>query len=314
MSRYCKLILVFAFLFAGIVLLFKKCEAVVRLRKIINEIRSKIVARDKQTGLEQRKQLYELERKKSFWITIEKELVYSGIKKSFHNISGAAFLVANAIVIMCCFLFCCGIGRPMIGILADTGWCFVVFMIIQIGKAANMRRVSEDLPKFLDFLGSYSITSGEIIGILSQISIYLNSPLKDVIEDCVAESRVSGNTGAALLAMADKIEHPQFKLLIRNIEMTARYSADFSTLVADSRRGLREYLGQCKARKGMLREAIINMILLLIMSGAVLMTVNSLIGGGIGDVVLNSFAGRLAMIGVTVIVGMFSVQAFSIEG
>lgn len=59
----------------------------------------------------------------------------------------------------------------MIGILADTGWCFVVFMIIQIGKAANMRRVSEDLPKFLDFLGSYSITSGEIIGIFPSLGM-----------------------------------------------------------------------------------------------------------------------------------------------
>ena len=42
MSRYCRLILVFGFLFAGMVLLFKRCEAVVKLRRMFDDVKSRL--------------------------------------------------------------------------------------------------------------------------------------------------------------------------------------------------------------------------------------------------------------------------------
>lgn len=313
MSRYCKLILIFVFLFAGIVLIFKKCEATIRIRNTYLNIKSRLAQIDRKTGLEQRKQLYEYERKKSFWISLEKELVYSGLKKRFPHLSGSVFMVFNAIAVIASFVVGWGIKKPLVGIVIGAGWCTFVFVVIRIGRAVNLKRVSEDLPKFLDFLGSYSLSAGEITGILSQISVYLNTPVREAVEECVAESRISGNAGVALLALADRIEHPQFKLLIRNIEMTSRYSADFSTLVADSKRSLRDYLAQSRERKGMLREAAINMVLLLIMSVVVLMMVNVLIGGTVADIILHSMVGHLAMIGMATIVSLFLIQALSIE-
>lgn len=313
MNRSCKLLLIFVFIFAGMVLVFKKCEAIVRMKKFFIEIKSRILARDRQTGLEQRKQLFEFEKKKSVWLMIERELVYSGIRKHFRNLSGAAFLVINLLVVMASLVLGWGTGRLLWGVLASGIWCFFIFAVLRLGRARNLRRVSEDLPKFLDFLGSYSLSAGEIMSTLSQISIYLNSPLRDAIDECVAESRLSGDSGAALLALADRIEHPQFKQIIKNIEMTAAYSADFTKLVADSRRGLREYLAQSGERRGMLREAAINMGLLMVMAVAVLMMVNSLIGGSIGDVLFHTLIGHLAMAGMLAILGIFFIQALSIN-
>ena len=313
MSRYCKLALIFVFLFIGIVLVFKRCEAVVFIRKTFLNMKAKLAEHDRKTGLEQRKQLYEFERKKSFWIMLERELDYSGMKRMIPNISGGKFIVFNLIIV--CGLIAAGIVMSQIlyGICAGLLWVFGLIAAIKIGKSRNMKKVSEDLPKFLDFLGSYSISAGEITGIFSQISVYLNAPLRNVLEECVAESRVSGNTGAALLAMAEKIEHPQFKQLVRNIELTARYSADFTSLVTDSRRGLREYLAQTRERKGMLREAMINMSLLLLMSVVVLMMVNMLIGGTIGDIVFHSLVGRISLIALAGILGIFFLQTLSID-
>lgn len=313
MNRSCKLLLIFVFLFAGIVLIFKKCDAVVRIKSMFTEIKSRISERDKKTGIEQRKQIFEFEKKRSFWLYLERELVYSGIRKSFKKMSGALFLIINLIIIAGNIVVCWGMKKPMTGVMMAGGWCFTIVFLINVGKARNLAKVSEDLPKFLDFLGSYSLSSGEIIGTLSQISVYLNSPLRDAIEECVAESRVSGNSQAALLALADKIEHPQFKQIIRNIEITANYSADFTALAADSRRGLREYLAQSQERRGILREAVINMMLLLIMSVVVLLTVNALIGGGVTDILLHSVIGHLAIAGMSVIIGIFFIKMLSIN-
>lgn len=313
MNRYCKLILIFGFLFAGIVLLFKKCETVNYIRKAYLRMKSKVIAHDRKTGLEQRKQIFEFERKKSFWLMLERELDYSGLKRRYTNVSGAKYLIFNLIIMLGAIVAGWMLKHPTVGIGMGVGWVALQLLILRIGKASNLKKVSDDLPKFLDFLGNYSISAGEIISIFSQISGYLNNPLRTVMEECVAESRVSGNSGAALLAMAEKIEHPQFKQIIRNVELTARYSADFKSLVADSRRSLREYLSQVRERKGIVREAMINMILLLIMSVVVLMMVNVLIGGNVVEILLFTLVGRLACVGFIAMVGAFSIQALAVD-
>lgn len=84
----------------------------------------------------------------------------------------------------------------------------------------------------------------------------------------------------ALLAMAERIEHPKFKELARNMEVSVRYCADFSVLVNSSRRSLREYLRVAQERRGMLREGAINLALLAGMSVVVLLIVGSFTESG----------------------------------
>ena len=80
--------------------------------------------------------------------------------------------------------------------------------------------------------------------------------------------------------MQEHIEHPKFKELARNIEVSVRYCADFSVLVNSSRRSLREYLKVSQERKGMLREAAVNLGLLAGMSAAVLHIVGTFTESG----------------------------------
>ena len=186
-------------------------------------------------------------------------------------------------------------------------------MLLEILKSRNLKMTDEELPKLLDFLGNYSLTSGELMSIFSQISRYLKEPLRSALEECEAESRITGDMNMALISMAERIEHPQFKQLVRNLEITARYSADFKALVADSRRSMREYLSQNRDRKGMLREAGINMGLLLIMSVIVLLIVNLLIGGGVTEILFTTFVGRCAIGGMVFILILFMSQVFKLN-
>ena len=141
---------------------------------------------------------------------------------------------------------------------------------------------NENLLKCLNFLGNYSLTAGEITMILGQVSRYVEEPLKGALEECAYEAQTTGDSSLALLSMAERIEHPKIKELARNLEISIRYMADLTTLVDSSRRSAREYLRMEEERKGMLREAGINMALLLGMSVFALLTVDtcsSKIGG-----------------------------------
>ena len=133
----------------------------------------------------------------------------------------------------------------------------------------------------------------------------IEEPLKGVMEECAYEAQMTGNSSTALLAMAEKVEHPKFKELARNLEISIRYMADLTTLVDSSRRSVREYLRTEEERKGMLREAAINMGLLAAMSVFALMTVDRLIDVSVWKIVTDTLPGHLALGIYGIIFGLF---------
>lgn len=131
--------------------------------------------------------------------------------------------------------------------------------------------------------------------ILGQVSRYVEEPLKGALEECAYEAQTTGDSSLALLSMAERIEHPKIKELARNLEISIRYMADLTTLVDSSRRSAREYLRMEEERKGMLREAGINMALLLGMSVFALLTVDRLIDVSVWKIVSGTLPGHLAV-------------------
>ena len=131
--------------------------------------------------------------------------------------------------------------------------------------------------------------------VLGQVSRYVEEPLKGALEECAYEAQTTGDSSLALLSMAERIEHPKIKELARNLEISIRYMADLTTLVDSSRRSAREYLRMEEERKGMLREAGINMALLLGMSVFALLTVDRLIDVSVWKIVSGTLPGHLAV-------------------
>lgn len=313
MSRYFEYIAIFILLFAGMLLMLVRTNAVSNMRKTLERAKASVDEADKQIKLLRRKNLSDFESKNSVLIWMEKQLEYSGFHRRFQKLTVGRLLVAN--IVLCSMLIFIGsfLRGAGLGLALAIAFVFLEGLVFQIAKSRNNSIVNDELPKFLDFLGNYSITNGELTSVLSQISKYVREPLKGVLEECEMESRVTGDVSMAIVSMADKIEHPQFKQLARNIEVTVRYSADFTSLVSDSRRSMREYLSQSRERSGMLREAGINMILLLIMSVVVLLTVNLLIDGSVWAILFGTFVGHLALAGMAIIIILFAMQALSMN-
>jgi Flp pilus assembly protein TadB len=244
---------------------------------------------------------------------VDRILRYSGIKSRFPKLSSEWWVAGNLAILS--ILFLVGIGFD--GISFAITLC-VVFVAVQYGilgmmRTANLKRVNEQLLKLLDFLGNYSITMGELTGVLEQVARYMDEPVRSALEACCLEARITGDVDGALLTMAEYVEHPKFKELARNMEISVRYCVDFSAMVGSSRRSMREYLKVLQERKGMMREAAIHMAILMAMSVVVLSIVASMIGQTFFTLLFQTLAGRIAGIVILGVVALFINQARKVQ-
>lgn len=265
--------LILVLLFMGFFLLFQKMGTLKRIADALKKTRSGMNAASRQRSLADRQKLLSMQEKHSRWYSMEQQLQYCGMRNRFPGITAEWWLLGH--------LAAASILFTTVSVLGGV-WTAAVTLLVCAGaerlflrrlRKINLRRTEENLTKLLNFLDNYSVASGEITGIFEQISRYMEEPVKSALDVCCYEAATTGDVGMALLSMAERIEHPKFKELARNMEVSVRYCADFSVLVNSSRRSLREYLRVAQERRGMLREAAINLTLLAGMSVVVLLIV-----------------------------------------
>lgn len=304
---------IFMCLLLGFFLLFHETRLLADLYSLLEKTRSGMDASARQRTLEERRRLMTLQEEHSFLWYLEKQLRYSGLRQHFPHLTAEWWIVWNLAAIGMIFALAVipfGIGAAVIvSFLPVVGEMWILRSL----RIRNLKKVNENLLKLLDFLENYSITAGELTGVLGQVGRYMEEPLRSALEICCIEARTTGDTGQALLAMAEYIEHPKFKELARNMEISVRYCTDFSTMVNSSRRSMREYLRMLQERRGMLREAFVNMTILLGMSMAVLAVVGNLVAFPIWTFLWRSLPGHIALGTVLLILGLFAGQVRKIQ-
>jgi len=307
-------IFIFISLFVGFLLLFRWFQWLEVIRTLMKQTRATMEEAQRQRMLQSRRVLQNMERESSLWLYVEQELQYSGLKRCFPRLTAEKWVVGNLVGVF--LVFC--VSRMVMAEWWMSCLCCVLVLCLERGilsflKLRMVQQVERDLLKFLDFLGNYSITSGEITSVFKQVGKYMEEPISSVLDECCYEAQTTGDVGMALLSMAEKIEHPQFKELVKNLEISIRYLADLRTVVHSSRRTLREYQKITRERKNMLREAGINMVLLLVLSGIVLITVDGLVEISVWQVLLFSLPGNLALIVLIIIFVLFGAQLYGIH-
>lgn len=250
-----------------------------------------------------------LKYKKGKLYRLEQKLLYSGLHRRFPFLTPEVYIVGNLLVGVVMYV--------LVSVLTGNGWyglaAVAVFeVVLYLGQSLliikNYNATDEGLLKFLDFLGNYSLTSGEITAVFGQVGEYLEEPLKSALEECCYEAQMTGDTGIALLSMGEKIQHPKFKELVRNLEITMRYSADFTVLVSQSRRSVREYMRMRQERKALAGEAWVSILILGAMTVVILMALEALIGVPIENILWHTWIGKVCIVGIGVILLMFYSQ------
>lgn len=289
-------VILFLVLFLGFWMLFRELRMLEYVSGLLRETRWDMDAAARQRTLEGRRRLLYFQQEHSVWTALERQLYYSGMKIRFPGLTAEIWAAGNLAV---CAL--AAVPASIFWGLRGAAVCVCGLMAAEylfLGRlrSANLRAVNEHLMKLLDFLGNYSITSGDVTSVFHQVGRYMEEPIKSALDACYYEAQTTGDMSLALLSMSEKIEHPKFKELARNMEISQRYCADFTALVTGSRRSLREYLRMSQERKGMLREALVNMVMLLGLSFVVLMVVGNLVQTSVLFLLTDTPPGRAGLV------------------
>lgn len=287
---------IFCLIFMGFLLLFGRIRWVETAKHLLFRTKEGMDQSARLRALENRHKLQELQRKNTWICRVEEFLCYCGVRRRIPGCTAEKWIAGNLLAMAGIFCLLQGIGGKFGIAVGGTVLCGAAeYLILNTMRAGELRAVNENLLKCLNFLGNYSLTAGEITMVLGQVSRYVEEPLKGALEECAYEAQTTGDSSLALLSMAERIEHPKVKELARNLEVSIRYMADLTTLVDSSRRSAREYLRMEEERKGMLREAGINMGLLMAMSLFALLTVDRLIDVSVWQILSGTLPGHLAL-------------------
>ena len=294
---------VLVLLTAGFYGLMERSRASEKLRKVAMLMAVRMDRNETKNAIERRKRIKERIEKETFLSVVGRALEYSCIRRRHPKMTSEKFVAGLSLM---CALILISVGMTF-GFVPSLIVCGIflsgIYIVIRCMEISALKMTGDDLPRLLDLLGSFAASGAVYSNIFGQISIYMNEPLRSVFDECAAEGRMSGDLSMALLSMADKIEHPQFKQLIRNMEITSRHGEDITGLVASTRRSLRDYIREASRRKTILRESAINMVLLMVMSLAVLAITASLSETTVESVLFGSIPGRIS-IGVIAVVGI----------
>lgn len=237
-----------------------------------------------------------------FWERCEKRLLYSGLSVRFPLLTTYVWITLRVILGALIYFVGCLLHLSLLqNLLLVLFMQFLLYVGENMLMQRNFNRTEDSLLKLLDCLGSYSVTTSEITWILGQISSYMEEPVRGVLEQCCLEAQTTGDCSIALLYMAEKLEHPKFQELIRNLEISIRYSADLTVLTAQSRRSIGEYVRMRQERKALGREAWINMLILGGMTLIILKAVEALVGIPMEEILFHTLPGK-GCIGVILLI------------
>lgn len=305
MSDYFKVLLL-AELAVGYTVLFLWISRESILRQLWHRAYDSLETAAARRVRDNRRSLQMLRAKRGFWQRMELRLLYSGISRRFPFLTPELWILGNLAAGMAVYFLALLLGAAwQRALIAAGGTWLLISVAVNQCMSRNYNATDENLMKFLDFLGNYSITSGEITAVLGQVSPYVGEPLRGVLDACYYEAQTSGDTSIALLAMAEKIQHPKFQELVRNLEVSLRYSADLTVLVSQSRRALREYTRMRQERKSLVREAWVNIVILGAMILVILKALEALVGIPLSEIMLHSLPGIGALTVIGVILLLF---------
>ena len=288
-------VLLFIIIFTLMYFLLKK---VIDERVIINRFNKMI----KKTQVESEKR--KLERQKEIEIQgtanddtmlakLDAIIEHSGIKKYIH-IMNANLLIIFAITLFCVvFLItsyiASSVARGLIaGVVSIAILCLVILLLCLI----NYVKTEKEIITFINLLQNYSRTNADISNILGQMSPYLNEPLRTITEDCYLECISTGNIDLALEKLANKVNHKKLQIIIQNIALCAKYEANYESVINDSRTIIQEYLSGMQQRKAMLRNAMIEIGLIIGIGLYLLISLNSLVEDNIFTILMSTTIGN----------------------
>lgn len=219
-----------------------------------------------------------------------RRLLYSGLQNRFPGLTIEIWLVLKLLTAAAVYFLSFILTQR----LKDALPAMVIYIILlnameSVLAVMNYNAVGSRLIEFLNMTSNYLETSGEITEAFGKVAKYMPEPLRSALTDCYHEARTSGDSHGALLTLADSIEHPTFKDVILNIEMSMQYSANYRDIIASCRKYVIDERQEQQERALVVYDTVTTMILLSISSVVCLFLMNKILTASIWDILMSPY-------------------------
>lgn len=252
--------------------------------------------------LEKEKRLAEdgFTEEKSFLTKLDDNIIDSGMKDKFPFLNAETLIMGIMIIDALLFLLLQNLFPsmyiPLIVVAIVT-----VFPTTALKLLSNRRKrqIDDELVNFINLIENYSKTSDDIITIIGRSYIYLNEPLRTAAEECYLEGNRTGDVSKALDDFSKKINHKKFKTIVRNLSICSRYEANYDDVAEDSRQMIIEYLAGKRERAALIKNARVEMCIIMFLSCVMFYMMGSFIGENIIKALQESFVGTCILYAAT---------------
>lgn len=196
---------------------------------------------------------------------IDDNLRYSGIQANYPIVTTELYLTVLVIISVVMFLLISIMSGSMIyGAAAIALMLFITELYFNGRRRSRYIRVEDELLPLINSIDAYAGATDDLINILERSVPVLTGPLKNAILSAVSASKRTGNSSEVLRQLEDSIEHPFFKKLIRNLEISSRHSANYKDIITECRYQLDEATGNEKKLEKIYKDGRYEIIVIII--------------------------------------------------
>lgn len=292
------LLAIISFVIAAYLLYLVRINSV--LRKLNNGMKN-VVNKSQKLSTNRKKKEEEIriddggQEKTSFFYKVDLSLIQSGISHKFPFITTEIFLCIVAGTMAAAFI----IGIRYSFLIAFIAAClsgFMYYILLFLLSSINYRKTESQIISFVGMMKDYSRTSDDIVTILQNVSVYLEEPLKSVVEECCMEATTTGDVSAAITRMSLKIEHKEFKKIMNNLEICSRHKANYGEVISRSMDQLRNYIASKEEARRIVSNGRRQIILIDIVGVICFFMMNDLAEEGILSFMQKTFAGNCILL------------------
>lgn len=310
-------VLILCFLAFSVYLLFLYLERTKAIRHSIENIYDVLhtVGESRKLDHEKMRSLYGNYGRKNILTHIDESIRYSGIHLILPFMTTELYVV---IMILLMAFFSCMIfifsGNWLLGILGVPLVALVMELFMSNLRKKRYTQTEEELLPLINAIESYAFATDDLISILGKSIEGLRGPLRVEIGRAINEAKNSGKSSEALRNLEDKVEHPFFKMIIRNLEISSRHGANYTDIITEARNMLAINLENSKKLENIYYEGRLK--LGIITAGGILcilLTAYMIIGCSMKELftmMMSDLLGRLFFIADVVILSVSAYFAF----
>ena len=233
------------------------------LEDLYSNLRGMAIARGKSEA--ELQAMYGNRAKVSFIDKFDEALKYSGIAFKYNWLTTELCIVMLVVFNAAVFIICLIASSFLVAIVLCLGCNGLFAIYIARKRKKNYESVENGLITFINTIDAYSATTSDLVTLLEQSVNSVDGAFRSYIIQTIDDAKSNGDLSQALSVCEDRVEHPFFKMLVRNLNIASRNTANYSEIIKGCRSRLQEDLANTQKTQAIyssLRGQMLTLLLL----------------------------------------------------